>query len=95
MWGKRRQSSSKPAPGLGSRPGHPVFAELATLAPVVAYDRAGNGQSPADGQPATPAHIAARLHALLGAAGIPPPYVLVGHSWGGPLILHVRGKVSV
>jgi len=70
----------------------PVFAELATLAPVVAYDRAGNGQSPADGQPATPAHIAARLHALLGAAGIPPPYVLVGHSWGGPLILMFAGQ---
>lgn len=70
----------------------PVFAEVATFAPAVAYDRAGNGQSPADGQPATPAHIAERLHALLGAAGIPPPYVLVGHSWGGPLIRMFAGK---
>jgi pimeloyl-ACP methyl ester carboxylesterase len=70
----------------------PIFADVASFAPVVAYDRAGNGQSPADGQPATPAHIAERLRALLGAAGVPPPYVLVGHSWGGPLIRMFAGK---
>ena len=67
-----------------------VFTELATLAPVVAFESAGNGQSPADGQPATPAHIAARLHALL--RGDPAALVLVGHSWGGPLILMFAGK---
>ena len=69
----------------------PVFADVATFAPAIAYDRAGNGQSPTDNQPATPAHIAERLHALLGAVGIPPPYVLVGHSWGGPLIRMFAG----
>ena len=69
-----------------------IFAEVSAFAPALAYDRAGNGQSPSDGQPATPAHIAARLHAVLAAAGIPPPYILVGHSWGGPLIRMFAGK---
>jgi pimeloyl-ACP methyl ester carboxylesterase len=70
---------------------NPIFAEIATFAPAVAYDRAGNGESPADGPLPTPAHIARRLHALLAAAGVPPPYVLVGHSWGGPLIRMFAG----
>src|SRR5687768_8542442 len=68
-----------------------LFGEVAAFAPVIAYDRAGNGQSPADGRAATPAHIAERLHALLAAVGVPPPYVLVGHSWGGPLIRMFAG----
>ena len=68
-----------------------VFAEVATFAPAIAYDRAGNGLSPPDGRAATPAHIAERLHALLAATGVPPPYVLVGHSWGGPLIRMFAG----
>lgn len=63
-----------------------MFTDVAALAPVVAYDRAGNGESADDGQPPTPQHVARRLHALLAEAGARPPYVLVGHSWGGPLI---------
>ena len=30
--------------------------------------------------------IATELHALLVQLNAPPPYVLVGHSWGGPII---------
>jgi pimeloyl-ACP methyl ester carboxylesterase len=65
-----------------------VFPEVAEFAAVVAYDRPGNpnGQSERDGQLPTPRHISARLHSLLGQLGLKPPYVLVGHSWGGPLI---------
>ena len=59
---------------------------VAAFAPVVAYDRMGNGQSESDGQPPTPPHVARRLHALLAQLGLAPPYVLVGHSWGGLLI---------
>jgi pimeloyl-ACP methyl ester carboxylesterase len=30
--------------------------------------------------------VAKKLHRLLAELHLPPPYVLVGHSWGGPLI---------
>ncbi len=48
-----------------------------------AYDRAGLGFSDAATRPGTSANIADDLHRLLHAAGIEPPYVLVGHSYGG------------
>jgi pimeloyl-ACP methyl ester carboxylesterase len=64
----------------------PVFAEIAKAAPVLAYDRAGYGRSAPDGQPPTPRHNAEKLHRLLAQLDLKPPYVLVGHSWGGPLI---------
>jgi pimeloyl-ACP methyl ester carboxylesterase len=63
-----------------------LFDRVAALAPVVAYDRAGNGGTPDDGKAPTPRHVAERLNATLGAIGAKPPYVLVGHSWGGPLV---------
>jgi pimeloyl-ACP methyl ester carboxylesterase len=51
---------------------------------VCVYDRAGLGWSdaPPRGRQ-TPAAMASDLHALLQAAGIPPPYVVAGHSLGG------------
>lgn len=64
----------------------PVFTDLAAFAPVVAYDRAGIGGSAWDGEPPTPERRVAQLRALLSELDAPPPYVLVGHSWGGPLI---------
>lgn len=63
-----------------------VLTGVAAFAAVVAYDRAGIGESEADGQSPTPQHVARRLHSLLGQVGLGPPYVLVGHSWGAPLI---------
>jgi pimeloyl-ACP methyl ester carboxylesterase len=52
---------------------------------VCSYDRAGHGWSdPGGGGEST---VVANLHALLGAAGERPPYVLVGASRGG---LYVR-----
>ena len=47
------------------------------------YDRAGFGWSDPGPQPRTSAAIASDLHALLTAAGVGPPYVLVGASFGG------------
>jgi pimeloyl-ACP methyl ester carboxylesterase len=47
------------------------------------YDRAGLGFSDAATRPGTSANIADDLHRLLHAAQIEPPYVLVGHSYGG------------
>lgn len=58
-------------------------AELSASTRVCAYDRAGLGQSPSTGDDVrTSADLVADLHALLVAAAIRPPYVLVGHSTG-------------
>lgn len=51
-----------------------------------AYDRAGLGWSEAGPTPRTMKQEAFELHALLTAAKIPGPYVLVGHSIGGLLV---------
>jgi pimeloyl-ACP methyl ester carboxylesterase len=64
----------------------PVFAELARVAPVVAYDRRGLGQSAPDTVKPTLRRVAQSLHALLQRVNAPPPYILVGHSWGGLLV---------
>lgn len=52
---------------------------------VCAYDRAGIGQSdpPPEPWPRTFQNSVADLHALLAAAGVGDPYVLVGHAIGG------------
>ena len=60
-----------------------VQPEIAKFTRVCSYDRAGLGYSDASPQPRTSKVIAGELHALLKAAGVPPPYVLVGHSMGG------------
>jgi imidazolonepropionase-like amidohydrolase/pimeloyl-ACP methyl ester carboxylesterase len=63
-----------------------VAPEVARFARVLLYNRASHGRSESDAQLPTPEHVARRLRALLKALDIAPPYVLVGHSWGGPLI---------
>ena len=60
-----------------------VQPEIAKFARVCSYDRAGLGYSDRSPQPRTSKVIASELHALLHAAGVAPPYVLVGHSMGG------------
>jgi pimeloyl-ACP methyl ester carboxylesterase len=47
------------------------------------YDRGGLGFSSRCRTARTPGNIAMELHDLLKSAGIKPPYVLVGHSFGG------------
>lgn len=64
----------------------PVFADIARLAPAVAYDRRGHGKSDIDTEPQTLKRVVETLHALLKELGAGPPYVLVGHSWGGLLV---------
>ena len=56
--------------------------ELAKFTHVCSYDRAGLGWSEPGPKPRTTAQILAELRALLQKSGIPPPYVLVGHSFG-------------
>lgn len=60
-----------------------VMPELASMARVCSYDRAGYGASDAAAPPRTSAVIVEQLRQLLLNAGIEPPYLLVGHSFGG------------
>lgn len=62
---------------------HRIQGAIAECATTFAYDRAGLGWSCPCITQRTPAHVAAELHELLRAAGASPPYVLVGHSFGG------------
>jgi pimeloyl-ACP methyl ester carboxylesterase len=60
-----------------------IQASVSGFAMACAYDRAGFGWSDRGPLPRTAGRIAGELHALLSAARIAPPYVLVGHSFGG------------
>jgi pimeloyl-ACP methyl ester carboxylesterase len=53
---------------------------------TLAYDRAGYGGSDVDPHDRTLDRIVDDLTALLDALGETGPVVLVGHSWGGPII---------
>jgi pimeloyl-ACP methyl ester carboxylesterase len=61
-----------------------VPARVSKFARVVTYDRAGDGLSDKGITERNGRNIASELHAALQNAHIPPPYVLVGHSLGGP-----------
>jgi pimeloyl-ACP methyl ester carboxylesterase len=61
----------------------PVQRLLSDKARVCAYDRAGYGWSDPGPSPRTTDHIVEELHTLLQVAGVTPPYILVGHSFGG------------
>jgi pimeloyl-ACP methyl ester carboxylesterase len=51
---------------------------------TVAFDKAGMGFSDPGPMPRTASAIVGDLRAALAAAAIAPPYILVGHSAGGP-----------
>ena len=55
---------------------------------VCAYDRAGAGFSLPTARSRTAANITDDLHALIMAAQLPTPLILVGHSFGGMMALH-------
>ena len=74
----------------GAPPGTPdVFAAIGAFTRVCAYDRPGTpfGEGPSRSdpvaQPRSAAEGAEDLQALIAAAGLAPPVVLVAHSWGG------------
>ncbi len=54
--------------------------------PTFVYDRNGLGESAIDASVKTDSDVVKQLHNLLSAAKIDPPYLLVGHSLGGPFI---------
>lgn len=63
-----------------------IFPTLAVFTRVLAYDRAGQAWSDASRLPRTPQQLGNELRALLGKLNIQPPYILVGHSFGGLLV---------
>jgi pimeloyl-ACP methyl ester carboxylesterase len=72
--------------GNGSTTWRLVAGPIATFAQAVLYDRPGLGQSLPMMQKdsaVTADEVATNLRALLAAADIRPPYILVGHSLGG------------
>jgi len=60
-----------------------IQEKVARFASTASYDRCGLGWSSPCRTVRTPGNIAAELHQLLDGAGIKPPYILVGHSFGG------------
>jgi len=60
-----------------------ILAEVAKFTAVCSYDRAGVGQSEPSPKPRTSEQMVQELHILLQNAAVLPPYVLVGHSFGG------------
>jgi pimeloyl-ACP methyl ester carboxylesterase len=52
----------------------------------IQYERSGIGSSEPDSRIVTDSQVVARLHGLLQTLAIQPPYLLVGHSMGGPYI---------
>lgn len=63
-----------------------IQPEIARFARVVSYDHAGYWASEPGPKPRDATRIARELHAALHSTGVPPPYVLVGYSFGGPYI---------
>jgi pimeloyl-ACP methyl ester carboxylesterase len=70
----------------GTLPFWRVQNAVAKHARTVVYERAGLGRSSLGGEPRSAETIACELHEFLVAAKLPPPYILVGHSYGGLLI---------
>ena len=62
-----------------------VQPEVAQIARVCSYDRAGLGWSDAGDRPYEPSAVAGELHALLQGAGEPGPYVVAGQGLGAAL----------
>jgi len=72
-----------------------VHDEIAKTTRACAYSRAGIMWSdPKDG-PQNAKTIAEDLHAALAAAGEKPPFVLVGHSLGGPYIMTYTNTLAL
>lgn len=77
-----------------------VQPQIAKWTRACSYDRAGTGFSDPGPMPRTSVRIAEELHTALHRAGIAPPYILVGHAFGGDNVrtfadLHMREVVGL
>ncbi|HEY2858131.1 MAG TPA: alpha/beta hydrolase [Terracidiphilus sp.] len=62
---------------------HHIQETVAHFTATASYDRSGLGWSSPCRTVRTPGNITTELHTMLRSAGIKPPYILVGHSFGG------------
>jgi pimeloyl-ACP methyl ester carboxylesterase len=69
-----------------------VQPDVASFARTCAYDRAGLGWSERGPLPRTAGRAADELRVALDRAGEPPPYLLVGHSYGGLVMRIFAGR---
>lgn len=60
-----------------------IITEISMLTEVLVYDRAGLGKSEKSPNPRTSQEMVEELNQLLIKMKIHPPYILVGHSFGG------------
>jgi pimeloyl-ACP methyl ester carboxylesterase len=60
-----------------------IQESIAEAARTASYDRCGLGWSSRCRTARTPGNIAAELHQMVEGAGLKPPFILVGHSFGG------------
>jgi len=65
---------------------HSLQKTISQQTRVLSYDRPGLGESGQNSEPRTFDIFAKDLDELLQVKGIPPPYILVGHSMGGLFI---------
>lgn len=63
-----------------------VTREMARTNTVLSYDRAGFGYSDEPKHGCTALDAANDLHGVLERSGLPAPYILVGHSFGGLIV---------
>ncbi len=88
----REEGSGKPTVifeagiGASSLNWAPVQAAIARETATLAYDRAGLGWSDPCRTERTPSNVAAELNEMLQRAKVKPPFVLVGHSFGGLVV---------
>jgi len=59
---------------------------VSSVARVFSYDRANRGSSDPAPRPRPASAMVDDLEVLIDRAGLPPPYILVGHSFGGLLM---------
>jgi pimeloyl-ACP methyl ester carboxylesterase len=72
--------------GADLRAWRKVVPEVAKVARTLAYSRAGHGASEARPEPRTIVQNTDELEQLIAAAKAAPPFILVGHSYGGLLM---------
>ena len=72
--------------GLGGGTFDPILPFLPSNIASIQYARNGVGESELDLEITSDSQVAERLHSLLKTLNIEPPYLLVGHSIGGPYI---------
>lgn len=72
--------------GLGGGTFDPILSFLPSNISGIQYARNGVGESELDPQIISDSQVAERLHNILKTLNITPPYLLVGHSIGGPYI---------